>query len=451
MQLTFLGAARTVTGSRYLVEAEGRRLLVDCGLFQGHKELRLRNWAPFPVAPETIDAVVLTHAHLDHSGYLPLLARQGFGGPIYCTRPTRDLCALLLPDSGHIQEEDAQRANRHRYSKHDPALPLYTEKDARAVLEQLRVVPFGQDVSLGAGIHCRFERAGHILGAAWAMLTAERRTVLFSGDIGRPNDPVMKAPVPPAAADYLIVESTYGDRLHDPDDPLDQLERVVRRTVRRGGSVIIPAFAVGRAQSMLYYLHTLRESGRLPHVPVYLDSPMAIEATDILERYPNEHRLDRATCAAVTRSARYIRDADASRALDQGDGPKIIIAASGMATGGRVLHHLEHFAPDQRNTILFTGFQAGGTRGDRMLRGEEAVKIHGKMVPIRAEVASLDSLSAHADYEEILDWLGHLGKPPIATFVTHGEADAAESLARLISERLGWPCQVPEQLHAVAL
>lgn len=451
MQLTFLGAARTVTGSRYLIEAEGKRILLDCGLFQGHKELRLRNWAPFPVPPDSIDAVVLTHAHLDHSGYLPLLARQGFSGPIYCTRPTRDLCALLLPDSGHIQEEDARRANRHGYSKHHPALPLYTAADAEAVLEQFRPVSFGHDVALGAGIRCRFERAGHILGAAWVALTAERRTVLFSGDLGRPHDPVMKAPVPPTAADFLVVESTYGDRLHDLDDPLDQVERVVRRTVRRGGSVIIPAFAVGRAQTMLYYIHTLRESGRLPHVPVYLDSPMAIEATGILERYPNEHRLDPATCAAVARSAHYVRDADASRALDQENSPKIIIAASGMATGGRVLHHLKHFAPDPRNTILFTGFQAGGTRGDRMLRGEEAVKIHGKMVPVRAEVASLDSLSAHADYEELLDWLGHLREAPIDTFVTHGEVEAAKALARRIDERLGWPCRVPDQLQAVTI
>ncbi len=451
MKLTFLGATGTVTGSCYLVETAGRKVLVDCGLFQGFKELRLRNWANFPVAPGDLDAVVLTHAHLDHSGYLPLLVREGFRGPIYCTPPTRDLCALLLPDSGHIQEEDARRANRYRYSKHDPALPLYTAADGEAALDSFRTVPFGKDLALGAGLQCRFERAGHILGAAWVTLDGDGRTVLFSGDIGRPHDPMMKPPVAPTAADYLIVESTYGDRLHDPADPLDELERVVRRTAKRGGSVIIPAFAVGRAQSMLYYLHTLKASGRLPRVPVYLDSPMAIDATNILERYPNEHRLDRAACAAVTATAIYIRNGDESRRIGQDDEPKIIIAASGMATGGRVLHHLKRYAPDPRNTILFTGFQAGGTRGDRILRGEEAVKIHGAMVPIRAEVAALDNLSAHADYEEILDWLGHLRKPPIATYVTHGEAAAAAAMAQQIENRLGWPCMLPTYQQSVVL
>lgn len=451
MRLTFLGATRTVTGSCYLIEAADRKVLVDCGLFQGFKELRLRNWATFPVPPREIDAVVLTHAHLDHSGYLPLLVKHGFRGRIYCTPPTRDLCALLLPDSGHLQEEDARRANRYHYSKHDPALPLYTTADADAALTHFRTVPFGQDVALGQGLRVRFERNGHILGAAWVLLTAGHRTVLFSGDIGRPHDPVMKPPVAPVAADYLLVESTYGDRLHESADPLDQLAEVVRRTADRGGTVVVPAFAVGRAQSLLYYLHTLKTQGRIPDLPVYLDSPMAIDATDILGRYPLEHRLSRELCAAVLGSATYVSTPEESKDLDRGHNPRIIISASGMATGGRVLHHLKHFAPDRRNTILFTGFQAGGTRGDRIVRGEAAVKIHGAMVPINAEVALLENISAHADYEEILDWLGHIRQAPTTTFITHGEAPAAEAMRQQIEERFGWPAIVPEYRQSVEL
>lgn len=451
MKLSFLGATRTVTGSRYLVEAAGRAILVDCGLFQGYKELRLRNWEPFPVPPASIDAVVLTHAHLDHSGYLPLLVRRGFRGPIYCTPPTRDLCALLLPDSGQIQEEDARRANRRGYSKHDPALPLYTADDAERALERFRVVPFGQELSLAEGLDCRFERNGHILGAAWVALRHGRRTTLFSGDIGRPRDPVLRPPVTPAEADYLIVESTYGDRLHDPADQLDQLGEIIGRTVARGGSVVIPAFAVGRAQSLLHALATLRARDRLPDVPVYLDSPMAIDATTILLRHPHEHHLDRAACAALARGAKYLRNAEASWRLDRDPRPKIIVAASGMATGGRVLHHLAHLAPDPRNTILFTGFQAGGTRGDRILRGEEAVKIYGEWVPVRAEVAELGNSSAHADYAEILDWLAGIRTPPRAVYVTHGEPAAAEALAGRIAARFDWPVTVPEYLDQVEL
>ena len=451
MKLTFLGAAGTVTGSRYLVEAGGKRILVDCGLFQGYKPLRLRNWAPFPVPPESIDAVILTHAHLDHSGYLPLLVKQGFRGRIYCTPPTLDLCKLLLPDSGYINEEDARRANRYRYSKHDPALPLYTLADAEEALNYFHTVPFGREFRLDEEITFRFERNGHILGAAWVMFTAEKRRILFSGDIGRPHDLLMRPPVFPAAADYLVVESTYGDRRHEQTNPLDQLAEVIERTASRGGTVIIPAFAVGRAQSLMVGLHTLKTTGRIPNLPVYLDSPMAIGAADILERYLNEHRLSRELCTALAREVTYVHTPDASRQLDGNSYPKVIIAASGMATGGRVLHHLKHLAPDRRNTILFTGFQAGGTRGDRMLRGEKNIKIHGEMVPIHAEIAELDNISAHADYEEILGWLAHMPRAPIHTFITHGEPAAAAAMQAHIAERLGWNCLAPDDRQSFDL
>lgn len=449
--MTFLGATRTVTGSRYLVETNGKRLLVDCGLFQGYKELRLRNWTTFPVAPESIDAVILTHAHLDHSGYLPLLVKQGFRGKIYCTPPTLDLCKLLLPDSGYLQEEDARRANKYRYSKHETALPLYTLADAEESLKYFHRVPFGQETQLGEDIRFRFERNGHILGASWIMLTAEKRRVLFSGDIGRPHDPVMRPPVAPMDADYLLVESTYGNRRHDATDPLDQLAQVIERTAARGGTVIIPAFAVGRAQSIMVYLHTLKATNRIADIPVYLDSPMAISASDIMEKYLNEHRLGRDLCTAVTEQVTYVHTPEESKKLDMNHYPKIIIAASGMATGGRVLHHLKHLAPNHRNTIIFSGFQAGGTRGDRILRGEKAVKIHGEMVAINAEVTVLDNISAHADYEEILQWLSHMQKAPIKTFITHGEVSAAEAMKKHVGERLNWPCVIPDYLETFEL
>lgn len=451
MKLTFLGATRTVTGSKYLVEAEGKKILVDCGLFQGYKDLRLRNWEHFPVPPAHIDAVVLTHAHLDHSGYLPLLVKQGFRGKIYCTPPTLDLCKLLLADSGYIQEEDARRANKYNYSKHAPALPLYTLADAEESFKYLHAVPFGHDVTIAESVRFRFERNGHILGASWVLLAAESRTVLFSGDIGRPHDPVMKAPALPMEADYVVVESTYGNRRHDTTSPLDQLAPIIKRTAARGGTVIIPSFAVGRTQSMMYYLHALKAERRIPDIPVYLDSPMAIQATGIMEKYLHEHRLTRAVCAEVTSGVTYVHSVDESKKLDFNHYPKIIIAASGMATGGRVLHHIKHLGSDHNNTILFAGFQAGGTRGDRMLKGEKEIKIHGEMVHIRAEIAALDNVSAHADYEEILDWLSHIRKAPIKTFVTHGEESAAQAMQQHINERLGWKCMLPDYLQEVTL
>ncbi|HZD26144.1 MAG TPA: MBL fold metallo-hydrolase [Alphaproteobacteria bacterium] len=452
MRLSFLGAAGTVTGSKYLIDTGEHRLLVDCGLFQGFKTLRLKNWAPLPVRPESIDTVVLTHAHIDHSGYLPLLARHGFRGKVICTDATFDLCKVLLPDSGFLQERDAEFANKHGFSKHRPALPLYTELDAQVALKHFTPVTFDEDVSLPGGLTARFRRGGHILGAAIVELWNERRRIVFSGDLGRPDNPVMPDPTPIPAADYLVVESTYGDRRHPTDDPEALLAKVVNRTAGRGGTVLIPAFAVGRSQLILYHLHRLKQAGRIPaDLPVYLDSPMAIDASEIFRRHPEDHRLSAQEATAVCRTARYVHTAEESKVLDQRRMPMVLISASGMATGGRVLHHLKHFAPDRRATILFTGFQAGGTRGASLVGGAQRVKIHGDYVPVRAEVLNLTMLSAHADADEIMGWLRHFEVPPRRCFVTHGEPPAADALRHRIEEELGWPCLVPEQGQRVGL
>jgi metallo-beta-lactamase family protein len=451
MELSFLGAAGTVTGSRYLLRVGGQRILIDCGLFQGLKRLRLRNREPFPIDPGRIDAVLLTHAHLDHSGYLPLLVREGFSGPVYCTPPTRDLCGILLPDSGHLQEEDAAFANRHGFSRHQPALPLYTQADAEASLESLRAVPFGEELALGEGVSARFEPAGHILGAAMIRVRTPEGTILFSGDLGRPGDPLLAGPAAAGEADYLVVESTYGDRRHEPTDPADELTRVIHRTAGRGGAVLIPSFAVGRAQTLLYLLHGLRSAGRIPRVPIYLDSPMANRATRVHEAYAAEQGLPAGALEALRTTARAVDTVEESKEIDRMHYPRIIVSASGMATGGRVLHHLRALAPDARNTILLVGYQAAGTRGAALLGGAEAIKIHGQYVPVRAEVASLSNLSAHADYAEILAWARGFERPPARTFVTHGEPVAADALRLRLEEALGWRCEVPEHLERVTL
>ena len=450
MALTFLGGAGTVTGSKYLLDAPGARVLVDCGLFQGFKQLRLRNWAPFPVAPESIEAVVLTHAHLDHSGYLPLLVRNGFSGPILCTEATRDLCAILLPDSGYLQEKDAEFANRHGFSKHRPALPLYTRADAEASLARFAPVAFGQARRIGRNLTVRFLPAGHILGAAIVELVHRATRLVFSGDLGRPGSPTMLDPTPVRHADCLLVESTYGDRRHDARDPEDALAQVITRTAVRGGTVLVPAFAVGRTQTLLFHLHRLKAAGRIPDLPIFLDSPMAIDASELLCRHLEAHKLTEQECRSSCGVARYVRDVEESKALNANAVPKVIVSASGMATGGRVLHHLKRLAPDPRNTILFTGFQAGGTRGAALVAGAERVKIHGAYVPVRAEVDNLSMLSAHADADEILGWLRNFERPPAMTFVTHGEPAAADALRHRIEEELGWNCRAPEHGETVA-
>jgi metallo-beta-lactamase family protein len=387
--------------------------------------------------------VLLTHAHLDHSGALPRMARLGWNGTVLCTRATAALCELLLPDSGHLQEQDADRANRYGYSRHRPALPLYTQADARKALELFRTVEFGEWYPIADGISARYHRAGHILGAASIEVVWKDRTILFSGDIGRYGDAVMKDPAPPPRADYLLVESTYGDRRHEEVDPTAALGDSIERCVNRGGTVVIPAFAVGRAQSLLYHLSRLRASGRLGDTPIYLDSPMAINASGLMCDFMEEHRLSRAECEAACNVAHYVREVEESKALTANVSPKVIISASGMATGGRVLHHLKRFAPDPKNLILFSGFQAAGTRGATLLAGAKTVKIHGEYVAVEAEVANLPMLSAHADSDEIMRWLGSLQQQPRQTFVTHGEPTGSGVLAARITEELGWSCSVP--------
>jgi metallo-beta-lactamase family protein len=451
MKITFLGATGTVTGSKYLVECGTTRVLVDCGLFQGLKQLRLRNRAPLPFEPRDVDAVLLTHAHLDHSGYLPLLVKNGFRGPVYCTSATRDFCAILLPDSGHLQEEEAGFANRHGFSRHSPALPLYTRADAERCLGQFEPRECGNETVLSDDLRFRLHPAGHLLGAAMVHLFGGGSDTLFSGDLGRPQDLLLPPPTVIEEASHLVVESTYGNRLHTDSDPLDLLEKVVTSTARRGGSVVIPSFAVGRAQLVLLLLHQLKSAGRIPNMPVFLDSPMAIRATEVFSRHVADHRLERTECDAVCATAKVVNSVEESKAIDRMQFPRIILSASGMATGGRVLHHLKVLAPDPRNTVLFVGFQAAGTRGAAMIAGAKSVKIHGQYVPVRAEVAVLDNLSGHADYREILEWLGHFRRPPRSTFITHGEPVAADALRLRIEERLGWHCVVPEYRESVEL
>lgn len=452
LTLRFLGGAGTVTGSKYLLEHGGTRLLIDCGLFQGYKVLRLRNWAEPPIAPGKIAAVVLTHAHLDHTGYLPLLVKKGFHGPAFSTRATAALCGILLPDSGHLQEQDAEFANRHHFSKHHPALPLYTEEDARRSLTQLAPVPFQDPVSLPGGARLTFERAGHILGAASAVLEWDRRRIVFSGDIGRYHDPLMPDPVTPDSADYVVMESTYGDRRHDRAAPEEVLGAVIAKTIHRGGTVIVPAFAVGRAQSLIYHLSQLKRSGRLPALlPIFLDSPMAIDATDIFLRHREDHRLSPEELATLNGGVRFILTAEESKALSANPIPKVIISASGMATGGRVLHHLQHYAPDPKNSIVFAGFQAGGTRGAAMVAGADFIKIFGQQLPVRAEVQNLSMLSAHADRDELLRWARGFQSAPRQAFIVHGEPQAADTLRLTLTDALGWNAKVPEHWEQVIL
>lgn len=450
--LSFLGAAGTVTGSRTLLQAAGRRILVDCGLFQGIKNLRQRNWAPFPIDVSQLDAVLLTHAHLDHSGYLPRLARLGYKGPILATEATVQLAHILLLDSAGIQEADAEFLNRHNLTSHKPALPLYTVGDAERVLKQFRAVKFDEWVEIHAGLKARWRSAGHILGASIIEVEHAGRRVVFSGDLGRYDDAIMLDPTPVKRADYLVLESTYGDRVHSDDDPLEVLHGIITRTVQRGGTIIIPAFAVGRVQLLLWHLYRLRGSGRLPaNLPIYVDSPMSTNATDLYRRNTRLLRHTYSELQAAFQMPRYVRDVQESKSLDISPMPKIIVSASGMATGGRVLHHLKRYAPDPRSTILFAGYQAAGTRGATMVNGAAKVKIHGEYVPVRAEIQNLSMLSAHADSDEIMRWLGGFELAPSRCFLNHGEMQAADTLRLRIKDELGWRAQVVEHLDEFAL
>lgn len=450
--IQFLGAAGTVTGSKYLVTFQGRHVLVDCGLFQGLKNLRLRNWKNFPVDPSSIEAVILTHAHLDHSGYLPRLVREGFRGRIYATPATKDLCAILLPDSGYLQEEDARYMNKGKLSKHSPALPLYTAEDAEETMRFFETVDFKSPLSLAPDWEVEFFPNGHILGSAMVSMRIGRQHLVFSGDVGRPHDPVLYPPHPVPPADYLILESTYGNRSHGDNNVLDRLHEVVERTWKRDGVLLIPAFAVGRAQHLMVLLSQLKKQGRLPSQPIYLNSPMATSVTALLSKYHDLHRLTPEECQEACDLVKYVRSPEESKDLNEKKGPMIIISASGMLAGGRILHHMKAFAPDPRSTILLTGFQAAGSRGRTLLDGGKEVKIHGQYVPVRAEVVDLENLSAHADYRELIDWLAKSPDlRPRQVFMTHGEPSAADDLRRRVAERFDWSCVVPEEGEVVSL
>ena len=451
MQLTFLGATNTVTGSKFLLTVGNKKILIDCGLYQGLKELRERNWTPFPIDPLRIDAVVLTHAHIDHSGYLPVLVKNGFTGKVFCSHATKDLCAVLLPDSGYLQEEEAKLANKRGYSKHKPAVPLYTRIEAENTLRQFQAMEFRKEKRIDDDLTMSLIPAGHILGASLVQFKYFNSTLLFSGDLGRPNDPLMYPPAIVQAADYLVLESTYGNRLHKKIDPVDELADIINRTAARGGVIIIPAFAVGRAQHMLYLMYQLKIKKRIPDIPVYLDSPMAKDATDIFKKYAALHRLDPELSQKVCEIATYINSREESKELDKESSPKIIISASGMLEGGRVLHHIRAFGPDEKNSIVFTGYQAAGTRGADITNGKRELKVFGEKIPVNAETKILSNMSAHADYEEILVWLSHFNHHPSKIFITHGEPDAAQSLKEKIEERYQWPCVVPDYLQTETL
>jgi metallo-beta-lactamase family protein len=463
--LTFWGGVGTVTGSKYLIESNGSRVLVDCGLFQGLRELKERNWQDPPFRPSEIDAVLITHAHIDHTGYLPRLVAQGFANPIYCSRGTSDLLRILLPDAARLQEEEADYRNRHNLSRHSPALPLYTEDDARETLKLIQPRPnTGEATQVAPNVSASFRIAGHILGSSLVLVELEGasqdgkgRRVLFSGDLGHYDQPIIRDPEPPPACDYMLVESTYGDRLHDPVDPKDKLAQVINETRERGGVVLIPAFAVGRTQELIYLIRELEEEKRIPVLPVRVDSPMAAAATQVYSQRKEEHdeeytsilRSQRAplrTHSMLTAASR-----EESKRLNDEHGTRIIISASGMMTGGRVLHHAQRFLPDEKATIIFVGYQAAGTIGRRILEGEREVSIFKHPVAVRCRVEQIGGFSAHADWQEVLHWLEKMPAPPRRSFTTHGEPAAAAAMAEHIRERYGWRVDVPQYGERVEL
>ena len=456
MTLTFLGAARTVTGSKHLLEAAGRRVLVDCGLFQGLKDLRERNWHPLPIRATDITAVVLTHAHLDHTGYLPRLVAQGFRGRVFCTPATADLTRIVLEDAAKLQEEDAERANRKGYSKHRPALPLFTQEDAARALMMLQPVGYERPVPVVPGITAEFLNAGHLLGSAYARVHVEetKKTILFGGDLGRYGRPVLPDPAPVAEADVLLLESTYGDRIHEEDDGGARLAAIIKETAHRGGKVIIPAFALGRVEEILYWLKHLEDKKEIPELPVYVDSPMATAVLAEYRKRANELDAEAAGSPQVARNAkmlsmfataklRVITAIAESRQVQDSDQTAIVISSSGMATGGRVLHHLRRSLPDARNTVLFVGYQAVGTRGRALLEGVHMTRIHGEEVPVRARIENLDFMSAHADANEIMRWLGGFTRPPSVTCLVHGEPGPMDMLKARIEKELRWTVRTP--------
>ncbi|CAN7350038.1 MBL fold metallo-hydrolase [Arthrobacter sp. LjRoot78] len=450
-QLRFLGATDSVTGSRYLVEAGGRRILVDCGLFQGYKLLRDRNRVPFPVQPRSIDAVLLTHAHLDHTGYVPALVRDGFAGPVYATEGTTELCTLLLPDSGYLQEEEAKYAYQRGSSRHSPPVPLYTAADAVRSLDSFREQGFDAPLELGGGISATFLPAGHILGAAQIRLDVGQHSVHFTGDLGRTDDPLMFPPRGLGAADILVTESTYGNRKHSSLDPELQLGEIITRVAKKNGVIMIAAFAVGRAETLMLHLARLRSKNAIPDIPVYLNSPMAIDASGMYQRHPDEHRLKHREYEDMYKVAKMTRTVDDSKLLNLRGGPMVIISASGMLTGGRILHHIAEYGSDPKNAIILSGYQAGGTRGAALAAGERQLRIYGEDIRIRAEVIQMESLSAHADADGLIEWMKAAEREPRMTYITHGEPEASDALRVRIKRELGWRVRVPEYLEGISL
>lgn len=461
-KITFLGAAGTVTGSKYLIEAGGKRLLVDCGLFEGSRELKDRNWQKLPVDPQAIDWVLLTHAHLDHTGYLPRFVHDGFRGPIYANPATVELCNLLLTDSAHLQEEEAEFANKKGYSRHKPSLPLYTVEGAQKALGYLHEISRADAFTISPQFAVRPHDAGHILGSTWLELTitenAKSTLVVFSGDLGRYDQPILKNPEAPRRADYLLCESTYGDRDHPTGSVEDELADIINRVAKRGGAVVIPSFAVGRTQTLMYYLHELEEKQRIPHLPAYVDSPMAISVTDFYVRHHEDHNLEfteeeqsGSRDPLNTREVHMTRTVEESKRINDVVSPCIILSASGMATGGRILHHLARRLPDSRNAVLLVGYQAEGTRGRMLQEGAKTVRIFGEEIPVRAEVVEISQLSAHAGQSELLRWLSGFSAPPRQTFLVHGEMRALEALQQKIQTVYRWPVTIPAHLETIAL
>ena len=456
--LSFLGACGTVTGSKFLIEAGSRRILVDCGVFQGSGELKQKNWANPAFDPKSLDAVVLTHAHIDHTGYVPRLAKLGFSGPVYATPSTADLLGVLWPDAAHLHEEDARYANSRGFSRHKPALPFFEEKEARAALALLRSIPFDKRTEIGQALAFTFRRVGHILGAAFVVMEAGRTRIVFSGDVGQKDVPILKDPERPDAADYLLLESTYGDRLHPGGSPEAELGRVVAETAARRGVLVVPAFAIGRAQDILYHLRSLQRAGTIPaDLPIYLDSPMAASAVDLYCRALSEHDLEMETlrdegrCPIEGPSVHIVRDRLDSQALNPRKGPMVIVSASGMLSGGRVLHHLKRRLPDPSTTVLFVGFQAAGTLGRRILEGAREARIHGELIPVRADVRQIPALSAHADQNGLVEWVSGIREPPRTTFLVHGEPGPSEALAAALRSKLGWTVSLPKEGDSVEL
>ena len=467
LSLTFLGAARTVTGSKHLLQTADREILIDCGLFQGLKSLRERNWQALPIQPRALDAIVLTHAHLDHCGYLPRLVSQGYRGRVFCTPATAELAKVVLADAARLQEEDAERANRKRYTKHSPALPLFTTEDAERAMALLQPVGYNRPLPVASGLTAEFINAGHLLGSSYVRIVHEAsgKVILFGGDLGRYGRPVLPDPDPVEHADVLLVESTYGDRVHAADDGGAEIARILNDTIERGGKVIIPAFALGRIEEVLYWVGRLEDERRIPSVPVYVDSPMAATVLaayrarlqdldpEIGQAAANHGRTGAAqrVCAFCTDHMRVIDSIAESRRVQESSESSIVISSSGMATGGRVLHHLAHALPDDRHTVLFVGYQAAGTRGRQLRDGAKFVRIHGQDIPVRAQIASVDSMSAHADANEILRWLGGFRRPPGLTCLVHGEPEPMDALKRRIEEALGWKVHTPLHQEQVVL